>query len=151
MAAFALGHIAYVVYLRKGQAWHTLQVCVAAAVWLATLGVLVPVVEHQWEITRYDVALATPLYAMLLATMATLAIGKWGTPGGPMLAGGALLFWASDGCIAFNFLMGEPAKGWLLATGVGMYFVGQGLMLLGCARQQIVLRSATMVSRSFAP
>lgn len=132
LGAFLLGHLGYCWHFRQGQRWSLPKGALALGVWAATAWMLIRVAAAPLPPTAPPGQVVwVCIYASILTLMTTLAIGRARTGMGWVTAAGAVLFWVSDGCIAFNFLMGTPPQAWLLGTGVLLYFIGQAGIVTG--------------------
>ncbi len=124
LAAFLLAHLAYVMAFVGVAAWspHVLVVAVVAiavtaavlrAIWAGAAGMHAPTVAYGLVIS-----------AMVIAASATVGNGGGGSfPVGPLAAGGAVLFYASDANLALNRFR-RPIPHIAFWT-LGVYWIGQ--------------------------
>ena len=131
LAAFLLGHLAYIVAFRQATSWGRLRLA-----W-PLLGLLgVAAYALLWA-SGLPAGLRVPVavYILAIITMAGTALDRAAqrrTRGSQAVALGALLFLASDLCLAVNrFVAPVPLSSvWVLGT----YYAAQCLMLMGWLR-----------------
>jgi uncharacterized membrane protein YhhN len=131
LAAFLLAHLAYIAAFRQGTAWAS-----ARLAWPLLVLLGVAAYTLLWT-SGLPAGLRVPVavYIVAIITMAGTALDRAAqkrTRSSQAVALGALLFVASDLCLAINrFVTPVPLSSvWVLGT----YFTAQCLMLMGWLR-----------------
>jgi uncharacterized membrane protein YhhN len=128
LAAFLLGHIAYI--LGFGAAGVALRLIL---VFLALLAVpiavgLIPVIRGAVRVGQRELVAPILLYSLVIAAMASSALASHS----PLAEAGALLFLVSDGLIAYRRFV--TRRSWMPLAVIITYHLGQAGLVLSLAR-----------------
>lgn len=124
LAAFLLGHVAYVAaFVERGIGW-------SAAFWGAACVTLVAVVVWHWLRPHLDEVMRLPVaaYVAVISLMVATASGTSGSAFDARILVGAVMFFASDLAVARNRFVhpGFINRAW----GLPLYYCGQVLLAL---------------------
>jgi uncharacterized membrane protein YhhN len=125
LAAFLVGHLAYLVTFAE------VGLATDAGIWGAAVGLMVSVavtrdvVPNTWKLGGPGLAIPVAAYTFVIGAM---LVAAWMT-GEPLIAVGATVFVASDTILARNRFVSPLPHGhlWVMIT----YFTGQALIVLG--------------------
>lgn len=130
MAAFALGHLAYVLAF---WGWLAPTLTLAQIALLAATALLFLSTEGWLAPHTADLRAPVRAYTFIIGAMTALALLLAPSPGTPILRAGAALFLLSDILLALRLFRAKaPApKRWLSLTLWPAYWIGQTLILRG--------------------
>lgn len=129
IAAFALGHVGFVVaFLLRG-----VEVGPAGVAALVLVPLAVAVLRWLWPHVSGVMRVAVPVYIVVICAMVATSVGTAGLDAGGQgagLAAGAVMFWLSDLCVARERFV---APGFVnRAVGLPLYYGAQLVLALSC-------------------